>query len=148
VSPDVRLERLDRPFRLASPFAGAEYALLLVVWTDDVTAVEQKDLSDAVVVSGCRYAVCTGHRCSTWDDSIDLSAVLAELDGRRDAQQLLMTTWHDTEPIEEVVDFFFTHTAFDDFVPSACLVLALGGTHEEFAALNALVAEWTDGGGP
>jgi hypothetical protein len=145
MSKDVRLQQLDRPFLFASPFGGVEYALLLAVWAKDVLAPEQKDVSDAIVASGCRYAVCAGHGCSSWDESIDLSSVLAELDGKRGGEKLIMTTWHENEPLAEVVEFFFTHTAFDDFVPTSCLVLALGGTHEQFAGLEALVAEWTGG---
>jgi len=48
-----------RPHLFTCPVAG-EYALLLVVGDEDITPDEQWELSEAVVRSGCRYAVCFG----------------------------------------------------------------------------------------
>jgi hypothetical protein len=39
----------------------------------------------------------------------------------------VMTSWHDNEPIEDIVFHFLNVTWFDDFVPENFLVLVLGG---------------------
>jgi hypothetical protein len=123
VSRDVRVQRLERPFLPGVPFDEEEYALLFVVWAADVTVDEQRDLSCRIVASGCRYAVCTGHSSSSWDDSIDLAAVLAELDGQRSPRTHIMTTWHEEESL---------------------LAVTVGGTAAQNDRVAALVAEWAE----
>jgi hypothetical protein len=132
----VSVNQLARPFAFESPFHGEDFALLLVVSVKDVTADEQRELSEAFVAQGCRYAVCTGVRASEWDDSIDHASVVAELDGLRPEDRLVMTAWHDDEPLVEVARFFFEHTAFEDFVPERRLAVLLGGSRDELDELR------------
>ena len=90
----VRITRCpSRPYEFHSPFAEHEYALLLCVFAQDVTPEEQRKISESIVSSGCRYAVCYGSRCSTWDDSIDT----AQLNGDEQPGSFVMTTWHENE---------------------------------------------------
>ncbi len=78
-----------------------------------------------------------------WDDAIDMAAVGAELGGERSADRLVMTTWH--EVLEDAIEFFFAHTAFEDFVPARRLVLGIGGTEAQFQELQAALRR-TGGG--
>jgi hypothetical protein len=136
---DVLVQHLNRPFDFRSPWPRAEFALLLVIRASDVSAKEQWALSAALVEQGCRYAVCVGIECSTWDDSIDYVCVRAEIEGRRPESRLVMTTWHENESMEDVVDFYLDHTAFDDFLPEHHLVLQVGGSSADLESLEAML---------
>jgi len=140
--PGIRFLHLVRPYSFVSPFEGGEFALLLLVSDPDVTGDEQASLSKSFVAQGCRYACCTGHGASSWDDSIDLATVIAELDGERDPQRTVMTTWHD-ESLADAVDFFLNHTAFEDFVPYNRIGVTLGGAHGTADGLRLAVLEAT-----
>jgi hypothetical protein len=120
---------LQRPYRFEAPLEG-EFVLLLEV-TDAVTAEEQRALSEAISASGCRYALCRGVGCSSWDDSLDEASVAAELGG--EVRPFLMTTWHEHEPLEDVLHFMLECTAFDDFVPTVFVVAELGGDGRKLA---------------
>ncbi len=123
-----------RPFDFESPCEGKEFALLLVVEAKDVSPEEQSGLSEQFVRQGCRYAVCFGHECSLWDDSIDMVGVMAEIEGR--PAPFVMTTWHAEESLEEVAWYFAFCTTFDDWQPEAYIVLLLGGDGEGEAAIE------------
>lgn len=64
--------RLSRPYSFAWPTGGAEFAVLLVVADTAVGPEERHSLSEQLVRSGCRYAVCfgptssEGMTASTW----------------------------------------------------------------------------------
>jgi len=123
---DVWFESLERPFLFRSPFQGGEFVLMLVVNDTGITPDEQIALSTLIVRQCCRYAVCAGHECSTWDDSIDLASVSIVLSNEPSDDLLVMTTWHENQPIEDVVEWFRWSTSFEDFTPKNFLVLLLG----------------------
>lgn len=117
---------LQRPWLFETPFKDEEYVVLLVVNDDSITPDEQEGLSQQFVATGCRYAVCFGHECSTWDDSIDYAYLETDPNFDPPEDRFVMTTWHENEPIEDVVEFFCSNTSFDDFVPKKFLILFLG----------------------
>lgn len=119
--------------------AGGEFALLLVVGDEGVTPVEQGALSEQIVDQGCRYVVCTGHECSSWDDSIDMVGVMDEVEGR--SAPFVMTTWHEDESVAEVVEYFATCTRFDDWVAEEFVVLLVGGASGLEAEVRAALEE-------
>jgi hypothetical protein len=143
--PETAVQHLARPFDIRSPWPGEDFALLLVVRAPDIAPDEQVALSRQIVDAGCRYAVCTGVDSSSWDDSIDAAVVEADLDGRRPESKTVMTTWHNEEPLEQVVAFFLSHTAFEDFTASHRLAVQLGGTDHERLALEGLLHEAASG---
>ena len=115
--------RISNPSEFSFRSAG-EYALLLVEMEGRLSPDEQADLSERLVRSGCRYAVCFGPRSSSWDDAIDMVGVRDEVAGRE--APFVMTTWHDSEPLEETVDFFADHTEIEGWSPSEFVALVLG----------------------
>lgn len=127
---DVWFETIGKPYELVSPFNGDEYVVLLVVNATNITDEEQVRLSDSIVATGCRYAVCTGHECTTWDDSIDYSSILSDPNYDPPDEKFVMTTWHEDESIEDVVEYFRWNTVFDDFVPKNFLILFVGPSQE------------------
>ena len=123
---DVWLDSLDRPFKFHSPFSGDDFVVMLVVNDITITEGERAELSTNIVRQGCRYAVCTGHGCSTWNDVIDMAFLETDPNFNPPDDRFVMTTWHDDEPLEEVVTYFWLNTAFDDFTPKNFVVLLLG----------------------
>jgi len=123
---DVRACVLSRPYVFASPFDGAPYVLLLVVVDPTVTAAERDAVSDQIVGSGCRYACATGHECSEWDTSIDMSYIATDAEFHPPRETFIMTTWHDGDPLGNVIDFAFDCTNFDDHVFTRFLVAFVG----------------------
>ncbi|MFT3870245.1 MAG: hypothetical protein QM715_17490 [Nibricoccus sp.] len=99
----------------------------------DVSTEEQTMISAAIVASGCRYAVCYGHRCSSWDDSIDLAAV----ENGEEKSAFVMTTWHENDTPEDVAFFFWNNTSFDDFTAERLGVFILGPDSKTEASLVA-----------
>src|SRR5882757_3375115 len=86
------------PHHFVAPFSGTDYVLLLAIFDPAVPSNVQKEISLDVVRTSCRYALAFGAACSTWDDSIDLASLEAEVPEDR----FVMTTWHENEPIEDV----------------------------------------------
>jgi len=132
---DVWLDRIERLFLFTSPFQGEQFVVMLVVSDTNISDVEQAALSKEFVQQGCRYAVCTGFRCSSWDDSIDLAAISTDPNFNPPDDRFVMTTWHQDDQIPDVVEYFRWNTCFADFVPRHFLILFLGSnaTAEEQA---------------
>ena len=127
-----------RPYAFTSPAGDRQFSLLLVVGDADVSAEEQDELSEAFVRQGCRYAVCFGHDSSSWDDSIDMVSVMDEVEDR--SAPFVMTSWHEDESLDEVVDFFAALTKFDDWLPEAFVAVVVGGPADLEAAVRAALA--------
>lgn len=123
---DVWLDTLDRPFNFHSPFLGDDFVVMIVVNDTTITEDERAELSAEIVRQGCRYAVCTGHGCSTWDDAIDFAFLETDPNFNPPDDRFVMTTWHENDSIEEVVEFFRLYTAFDDYTPKNFMVILLG----------------------
>jgi hypothetical protein len=121
----VWFAQVQRPFVFESPVPGREFVLFLYQGVEIASTDEFCLLSDAFIDQRCRYAVCAGHQCGAWDDSIDSSYVMAEIDGRKLPD--VMTTWHTDWPLDETVDFLVRDTRVDDEVPEVFVVLVLGG---------------------
>lgn len=107
---------LSRPFRLPEAFAGRPYVCALFVNDPAVTAAERAILSADLVRTGCRSALCAGHDGSLWDDAIDV-AHLESVNHQVTDENLVMTTWHDDEPLADVVfhALFQTHDQPHEF---------------------------------
>jgi hypothetical protein len=127
---DVWFSRLARPCSLSPPFNGEDFVLMLVVADSEITADERHAVSAELVRQGCRYAVCTGHECSRWDDSIDFAFIETSPDFTPPDERFVMTTWHEKDSIEDVVEFFRLNTTFNDFVTRHYLAIVLGGEAE------------------
>jgi len=82
----------------------APYRAVLVV-EEKVTPEWRAMVSGWLIKSGCLYMLAWGDECSKWDDSVDI-ANLEEFDYREIPDEAsIMTTWHESEPLEEVFQF-------------------------------------------
>ena len=117
---------LARPYEFVSPFDGREFAAWIMAADPSLTAAEQDRIADALVQQGCRYAVCSGLGCSSWDDAIDYAVVFRKRDAALPADHCVMTTWHEKEATGEIAEFFAAWAHFDGFAPERWLVLGIG----------------------
>jgi hypothetical protein len=122
---EIWFEQLMRPFSFSSPFGGAEYVCILFANDQLITNAEQNHVSTALVQTGCKYAICSGHKCSSWDDSIDW-AHLTMYKFNPPEDEHIMTTWHETETVEQVLFFGLNNTDFDMHDFDRYLVLFVG----------------------
>ena len=111
----------DDAVSLSSPFDD-NYALLLVIASPLVSVVQRNRILSDIVSSRCQYALTYGHDCEVWHDAIDWMGVG---DGAG-TERFLMTTWHDDEPIEDVVDFLWSNTSYREFVSGKLAIVLLG----------------------
>ncbi len=65
----------------------------------------QNQASDWLVESGCLYMMAWGEDCTSWDDSVDWSNIAMFDFGDIPAEEFVMTSWHDSEPLKEVFWF-------------------------------------------
>ena len=126
----IQFSALERPYEFLSPFSGKEYAAMIWVVDTAVVVEEQASLSKQLVEQGCRYAVCAGHECSTWDDSIDIAFLDTDQNFQPPDERFVLTTWHEGESVEDVAEFFVLNTSFDNFVAKNFLVLFVGRDKE------------------
>jgi hypothetical protein len=136
---DIRFEGIERPFDFRSPFDGRDFVLMLVVDDTSITDEEQSHLSSQIIQEGCRYAVCAGHRCSTWDDSIEWALLSRYPDFNPPDERFVMTSWHDNETLDDVVFFFLNHTSFNHFQAERFLIYFVGRNVEAEREVKTLV---------
>tara|TARA_R110002050_G_C8759699_1_gene499522 strand:- start:22 stop:444 length:423 start_codon:yes stop_codon:yes gene_type:complete len=77
----------------------------IVVIESEVASDWQYKVSKWLVNSGCFYMMAWGNECSSWDDSVDFANVELSENYEVTDENLVMTTWHENEPIEKVFEF-------------------------------------------
>lgn len=113
---------IQRPFDTSSIDAKAPFACLLYSNQDDATSDEMMSVANWLISSGCRYVVCAGSKCSEWHDIVDTVDIIRD----PDTQNLVMTTWHENETVEDVVWFWLNLTDFEDIAFENYLALLIG----------------------
>jgi hypothetical protein len=137
---DLWFHSSHRPYSFRSPFSGKEFALMLVVADPTVTETERAAVSEQIIRANCRYAVCAGHDCSRWDDSIDLAFIATDPNFSPPDERFVMTTWHENESLDDVAHYFQWNTMFADFVAERFLVVQLGGCKPDEDAIRSAIA--------
>ena len=77
----------------------------VVIIEDSVTKQWRIDAADWLCLSGCLYMLAWGDNCGLWDDYVDQSSVILEIDGSLPKDHFIITTWHEKETLEEVFEF-------------------------------------------
>jgi hypothetical protein len=137
---DVWAGLLREPYRLDSPFGGADFALLLVT-SDQVSPVEQVTIAADFLSQGCRYAVCVGLDCEAWEDAFDEAHMQAARDVPASATPPLMTTSHPEDSLSEIASFFAQLTVYDQFIPRHFMIVVLGTDELALARYRAAVVQ-------
>jgi hypothetical protein len=136
VVPNLHFVQLARPYSFASPVPGQEFAAWVVASDETLTNDERHTISAQLVAAGCRYAVCSGIDCSGWDDALDWAYLETCADYDPKDENFVMTSWHEDEDIATIANFFAWNMAFDEWVASELIVIAVGGSGDAQAALE------------
>jgi hypothetical protein len=128
---------------VASPFGGAEFALMLADFSGALSEDERISVARSLIKQGCRYAVCCGPESNVWETLFDK----ADLEGNPDSapERLVMTTSHVSEPLDEVAWFFLLNTSTPHFQPRRFLALTVGAQPETFGAVKAGISKALEG---
>ena len=138
---EVKLVHTTRPFQYASPFPGEEHTLLICIVDESVKEAERAKVSTEIVAAKCRDAVCWGYECSAWDTAIDWAYLETDKNFNLPDETFVMTTWHDDEPVEDAIDFWWMNTWFDDYQSTKFAVLFVGEDAELSTKIKASTSD-------
>jgi hypothetical protein len=97
----------------------------------------QNQVSEWLVKSGCLYMMAWGVECSSWDDSVDWANCPVVGPDDIPDDRLVMTTWHDNEPLAETF-WFAGFAAHHPMVPlESVVIIDIGPTNRESEMLQA-----------
>ena len=65
----------------------------------------QYEVSKLLVETGCRWSLSRGLDCISWDDSVDWANIDQFTGTTIPEDNLVVTTWHERDTLEEVVEF-------------------------------------------
>ena len=88
----------------------------------------RNQLSDWLVLTGCKYMCAWGIDCSVWDDAVDYACI--EHKGVS-AEELVMTTWHENESIKEVFQFVKNDAAHDYYPNLKTVIIHISAASNE-----------------
>jgi hypothetical protein len=84
----------------------SKYFTLLLAWNASSADLQNIDcIFRPLIDRGLAYFCVWGNLCSELHDALDLSVIQNEIE-RGEADYLLMTTWHEHEPLEDAFEFF------------------------------------------
>ena len=92
-----------------SPYDGGRPFRAIVVVQESVSPDWRALVSKWLVDVDCLYVMAWGHDCSLWNDSVDWANLEAFDFGEIPERHFVMTTWHESEPLQAV--FWFAKNA-------------------------------------
>lgn len=105
----------------------------LILIEREVGADYRSEVSKALVKTGCLHSLAWGNDCSAWDDSVDMAFLEARNLGDYPKDKFVMTTWHEDETLEEVVEFAKHCTDYSE--TKLVDILVLDFAHDERSEL-------------
>jgi len=103
------------------------FVLFIAADTRSLAGSEIYAAAEAAIRAGASYVCCWGPDCSRFHDAFDEADL--EMNGESSDDRILMTTWHENEPLEETL-WFAVHSTFPSpFYESstrAVLAVAIG----------------------
>ncbi|MCA0872626.1 hypothetical protein LCL97_17465 [Seohaeicola saemankumensis] len=89
---------------IAVPKEMTRFKCLILV-EREVGGDYRQEVSKALVRAGCLFSLAWGIECFAWNDSVDGAFLEYHDHGDYPEEQTVITTWHDDETLEEVVEF-------------------------------------------
>lgn len=82
-----------------------DYFAILVIRTSQVSTSWRDQFCEGLINSEhCKQVMVLGHECSIWDDVLD-ETYLHFYNDQPPIDTCFMTTWHENETLEEVIEF-------------------------------------------
>ena len=109
----------------AIPSVPAFYACM--IWASEHTSlVFKSEVISTLIGSECRYIVTGGLECEQWHDLSDEIYLATDPDFAPPKETMVMTSWHEDEPMEDVIEFLLHSTDFHDHGFTDYLILHVG----------------------
>jgi len=77
-----------------------------ICWNEKLSSVNE-EIIESLLNQGCLFFVFGGRDCELWHDITDELVVKRTIDGKVKNDENIMTTWHNNETIEDVLQFGF-----------------------------------------
>ena len=110
-----RIEYLHLAAGSSLPTCNAVPRKVILLVEQDVIEEWRARVSEWIVASGCLYMMAWGRECSRWHDSVDIANLERFYFGDVPDEKSVMTTWHEDEPISEVL-WYSHHCAYHPVV--------------------------------
>ena len=98
----------------------------IIVIEEPVSQGWQSAVSKWLVDSGCLYMMAWGIDCSSWNDSVDEANLERFNYAEIPDDKFIMTTWHENDSLEEVIEFAKTTARHPDVELNQMLFLHIG----------------------
>ena len=109
-----------------------------VLIADRSVALEWRNkIATWLAASGCLYFIAWGTDCEAWHDSVDGANLEAFDYGEIPDDRFILTTWHDKEPLSEVLWFAGQCASHPDISLGGTVLLHLAGEPREQRILQA-----------
>jgi hypothetical protein len=131
----------DVPKRLE---LSSRHFVCLLAWdARDASNETVARVADRLLSAGASYFVCWGPDCERVHDIIDEIAERPAADFALPEDSCIMTTWHDSEPLDEAIWFFLASAWPDEpYFETTRSSLAISiGSHEWSAAISAALGD-------
>ncbi len=93
---------------------------LISSWSDNLLSSQNVNkIAAQLIENRCNHFVCIGEKAETLHDLID--DVIMAVQEKKDSPMDIVTTWFESEPIEEAVEFFVLFSGADEGVLLAIL---------------------------
>jgi hypothetical protein len=132
-----QIEELPQSISLPSP-----RFVLFLAYDEQKNASHLKQVLAELLEGGCVYLCAWGPGCEHVHDTMDDVALEHQLTGH--PERHVMTTWHDTESLEEAARFALQCATPDSTLAEGCstVVLAAVGNQEWTARLHRLATDY------
>ena len=124
MNKNISIVTIQKPSDTSSIEVKTPFACLLYSNQEKASSDEIESVANWLVNSGCRYVVCAGVKCEEWHDTIDTADTIRD----PNTQNLIMTTWHKNETVEDVVWFWLNLTDFENIAFENYLALLIGNS--------------------
>lgn len=107
---EILLYTSKKPYELAYLAGTLKGAVCILIVDDQKISIDRKNqICMDIVYSECEWVECIGYDGSDWDDRLDWS-YLESIDFDSSFKETLMTSWHDDETLDEVLEPFLRYS--------------------------------------
>ena len=134
---EIVLHQPKKPYELAYLAGTLQGAVCILIVDDQKISTDRKNqICMDIVYSECEWVDCLGYDGSDWDDRLDWS-YLESIDFDSSFKETLITSWHDDELLEDVVEFLMGCSGYnDDEQFSKIVVILLGSDNYSIASVK------------
>ena len=95
-----------------------------------------------ILKANCKYLVAGGENCEEWHDETDIININLYPNFQVPESEDVMTTWHDNEPLKEVIWFALNNTNFDYYDFNKFLLIQIDAKFSNDEIKKIVDEEW------